>query len=107
MAGRAGVTIDLDLSTHQPHHAGARQPAPGGEVLMEDFHDAGGLPAVLWRLRDLLKLDCLTVNGRTLGDDIKDAPGPNEEVHPHPREAALHFGAARSSCAATSRRTAR
>ena len=81
MAGRAGVKLDLDLfdaiSRRTPVLANLR---PAGKYLMEDFHDAGGLPAVLWRIRDLLKLGCLTVGGRTLGDDIRDAPVHNEEV---------------------------
>ena len=81
MAGRAGVTLDLDLfdaiSRRTPVLANLR---PAGKYLMEDFHDAGGLPAMLWRIRDLLKLDCLTVSGSTLGEDIKDAPVHNEEV---------------------------
>jgi len=81
MAGRAGVKIDLDLfdciSRRTPVLANLR---PAGKYLMEDFHDAGGLPAVLWRLRDLLTLDCLTVSGQTLGDDIRDAPVHNEDV---------------------------
>jgi dihydroxy-acid dehydratase len=81
MAGRAGIKLDLDLfdaiSRRTPVLANLR---PAGKYLMEDFHDAGGLPAVLWRIRDLLKLNCLTVNGGTLGDDIKDAPVHNEEV---------------------------
>jgi dihydroxy-acid dehydratase len=81
MAGRAGVKLDLELfdtiSRRTPVLANLR---PAGKYLMEDFHDAGGLPAVLWRIRDLLKLDCLTVNGGTLGEQIKDAPVYNEEV---------------------------
>jgi dihydroxy-acid dehydratase len=81
MAGRAGIKLDLDLfdaiSRRTPVLANLR---PAGKYLMEDFHDAGGLPAVLWRLRDLLRLDCLTVNGGTLGDDIRDAPVHNDEV---------------------------
>ena len=89
MAGRAGVKLDLDLfdaiSRRTPVLANLR---PAGKYLMEDFHDAGGLPAVLWRIRDLLKLGCLTVGGRTLGDDIRDAPVHNQEVI-LPRAAAL------------------
>jgi dihydroxyacid dehydratase/phosphogluconate dehydratase len=81
MAGRAGVKLDLDLfdaiSRRTPVLANLR---PAGKYLMEDFHDAGGLPAMLWRIRDLLKLGCLTVSGKTLGENIKDAPVHNEEV---------------------------
>ena len=37
---------------------------------MEDFYYAGGLPAVLEQIRDLLHLDALTVTGRTLGENL-------------------------------------
>ena len=47
---------------------------------MEDFFYAGGLRGVLDRLRDLLNLDCVTVNGDRLGDNIKDAFVSNDEV---------------------------
>jgi L-arabonate dehydrase len=47
---------------------------PAGDHLMEDFYYAGGLPAVLEQIRDLLHLDALTVTGRTLGDDLDAAP---------------------------------
>jgi dihydroxy-acid dehydratase len=40
---------------------------------MEDFHDAGGVPALLSRLRDHLALECPTVNGRSLGENIAGA----------------------------------
>src|SRR5699024_1398722 len=49
---------------------------PAGAHLMEDFYDAGGLPALLESLRDLLRPDALTVNGRTIGENIAGA-----EVH--------------------------
>src|SRR5262249_56097067 len=72
MAGRAGVTLDLDrfdaLSRRTPFIANIR---PSGKFLMEDFFYAGGLRAALGRLRDLLHLDCVTVTGRTLGDPIE------------------------------------
>src|SRR5947208_3319349 len=67
MAGRAGVALDLDrfdaLSKRTPFIANIR---PSGKFLMEDFFYAGGLPAALTRLRDLLNLECITVSGRTL-----------------------------------------
>ncbi len=81
MAGRAGITLSLDrfdeISRKTPAIANLR---PSGKYLMEDFHDAGGLRGMLWRMRDHFKLDCLTVSGKTLGDDIKDAPVYNDEV---------------------------
>jgi len=40
---------------------------PSGKFLMEDFHFAGGLPALMQRLRDLLDLSAMTVTGRPLG----------------------------------------
>ena len=47
---------------------------------MEDFFYAGGLRAALSRLRDLLNLDCVTVTGRTLGDEIEGAVVCNDDV---------------------------
>ena len=45
---------------------------PSGRFLMEDFYYAGGLPAVMRALgeRDLLHSNALTVNGKTLGENI-------------------------------------
>ena len=46
-----------------------------GEHLMEDFYYAGGLPAVMAEIADLLHLDALTVSGRTLGENIAGCGG--------------------------------
>jgi dihydroxy-acid dehydratase len=46
---------------------------PSGEYLMEDFYRAGGIRALLGRIQDRLALDCITVNGRTLGENIEGA----------------------------------
>ena len=81
MAGRAGLKLDLDLfdaiSRRTPVVANLR---PAGKFLMEDFHDAGGLPALLTRIADLLHLDCATVLGGTLGDSLQEAKVFNDEV---------------------------
>jgi dihydroxy-acid dehydratase len=81
LAGRAGVSLSLDrfdeLSRQVPVLANLR---PAGEFLMEDFHDAGGLPALLERIRHLLAVDCPTVNGRTLGENIAGAEVIDERV---------------------------
>jgi dihydroxy-acid dehydratase len=81
MAGRAGVPLDLDrfdaLSQRTPFIANIR---PSGRFLMEDFFYAGGLRAALGRLRDLLNLDCRTVTGRTLGQEIDGAVVSNGDV---------------------------
>jgi dihydroxy-acid dehydratase len=55
---------------------------PSGRYLMEDFYYAGGLPAVLRELgeNDLLHKDALTVNGKTLWENNRDAPCWNRDV---------------------------
>lgn len=75
IAARAGVDISLDdfdrVSRDTPILANVR---PTGEkYLMQDFHEAGGLCALLERLRPQLNVDCLTVSGKTLGDEIAGA----------------------------------
>jgi dihydroxy-acid dehydratase len=47
---------------------------------MEDFFYAGGLPAVLKQLLPLLHGGALTVNGRSIADDVIDARCDNEDV---------------------------
>jgi dihydroxy-acid dehydratase len=75
MAGRAGVKLPLErfneLSAKTPLLANVR---PSGDTyLMEDFYYAGGLRALLSELKDLLRLDCLTVTGRSLGENLEGA----------------------------------
>ncbi|MGW6333125.1 IlvD/Edd family dehydratase [Nocardia rhamnosiphila] len=53
---------------------------PSGSYLMEDFYYAGGLPAVLAELGDLLHTDAHTVTGRTLGENVASAPIWNDDV---------------------------
>jgi dihydroxy-acid dehydratase len=82
MAGRAGVKLPLerfnDFSAKVPLLANVRP--SGDKYLMEDFYYAGGLRALLNELRELLNLDCKTVNGRTLGQNLEGARIFNEEV---------------------------
>ncbi|HVL57598.1 MAG TPA: L-arabinonate dehydratase [Burkholderiaceae bacterium] len=90
MAGRAGVEFALDrfnlISERTPLLANVR---PSGErYLMEDFYYAGGLRALLAQLPDLLALDCLTVNGRTLGENLVGATIHDPDVI-RPRDRAL------------------
>jgi len=81
MAGRAGVPLDLDrfdaLSRRTPVVGNIR---PSGKYLMEDFFYAGGLRAAMGRIADLLHTDALTVNGRTLGENIAGAQVYEEDV---------------------------
>ena len=82
MAGRAGVKLELerfdDIARNTPVLANIR-PA-GQKYLMEDFYYAGGLRALLNEIRDLLNTDCLTVNGKTLGENIEGAKIYNTDV---------------------------
>jgi dihydroxy-acid dehydratase len=81
MARRAGASLGVDrfdaLSRRTPLLGNIK---PSGAYLMEDLYYAGGLPAVLERLRDLLTLDAITVNGRTLGENIEGAGAYNDDV---------------------------
>jgi dihydroxy-acid dehydratase len=74
MARRAGFDItlaDFDrLSQTTPVIGNLR---PAGKFLMPDFHDAGGLRALLGQIRDLLDLEARTVAGLTLGEQIEGA----------------------------------
>jgi len=89
MAGRSGAGLNLErfdeLSRRTPLTANLR---PSGKYLMEDFFYAGGLRAHMERLRDRLNLDCITVNGKSLGENIAGAEVFNDDVI-LPRERAL------------------
>ena len=56
--------------------------APAGPTYMEDLNEAGGVYAVMKELADigLLNTDCMTVTGKTIGENIKNAVNLNEEV---------------------------
>ncbi len=81
IAHRAGLACDLarfDAASRRiPVLADLR---PSGRFLMEDFYYAGGLPALLNRVDALLDLDCATVTGQTLGENIAGAKVWNDEV---------------------------
>ena len=85
MAGRLGIAVDLEGFDHM----GRDTPVlvdlkPTGRHYMEDLEKAGGLAPILRELQPLLKLDALTVTGRTLRDNIASAPAPwkQEVVRP-------------------------
>jgi dihydroxy-acid dehydratase len=76
IAGRLGLTIDLAALDRM----GRETPVlldlkPSGQHYMEDFHHAGGVATLLRELKPLLRLEALTVTGRTLGEEIERA-GP-------------------------------
>ncbi|MFP5302781.1 IlvD/Edd family dehydratase [Cobetia sp. SIMBA_158] len=84
IAGRIGVDLGMDDWSR----VGRGTPTivdlqPSGRYLMEEFYYAGGLPAVLKRLGEadiLPHKDALTVNGKTLWENVCDAPLYNDEV---------------------------
>ncbi|MDT0268733.1 IlvD/Edd family dehydratase [Streptomyces sp. DSM 44915] len=81
IAGRLGIELTLD----DFDRVGSRVPVlvdlqPAGRFLMEDFHRAGGLLAVLRELRDLLDPEALTVTGEPLISYLDDAPIWDGEV---------------------------
>ena len=82
IAGRAGVKFDLEafdrLGREVPVLLNLK---PSGAHYMEDFHHAGGLPALMRELGGLLDLDAPGVSGGTLGDAIAEAEQvPGQDV---------------------------
>jgi dihydroxy-acid dehydratase len=83
LAGRMGVPLGLD----DFEKFGSELPClvnlqPSGKYLMEDYFYAGGLPAVLRQLgeAEVLNRDALTVNGKTIWQNVTEAPCWNREV---------------------------
>jgi len=81
IAGRIGVPLTLEdwdkLGSALPCLVNLQ---PSGKYLMEDFYYAGGLPAVMKEIASLLDTRALTVNGRSLAENIADAPCWNRDV---------------------------
>lgn len=81
LAGRIGVDLKLeDWDRLGSQHPCLLNLQPSGQYLMEDFYYAGGLPAVMKEIAENLHLGALTVNGRTVGDNIAEAPCWNRDV---------------------------
>ncbi|MBL4807926.1 MAG: dihydroxy-acid dehydratase [Rhodobacteraceae bacterium] len=82
MARRAGVDLTLDdldeLGRITPLIANVR-PA-GKDYLMEDFYYAGGLRALMKQIEDMLDTTCLTVTGKTMGENLEGAEVYNDDV---------------------------
>jgi len=83
IAKEAGVDLNLDIA----NELSAKTPnlchlAPAGPTYMEDLNEAGGVYAVMNELtkKNLLKLDCMTVSGQTIGENIKNCVNRNPEV---------------------------
>jgi dihydroxy-acid dehydratase len=81
LARRANVALDIErfdaLSRKTPVLANIR---PAGKYLMEDFFYAGGLPALIRTLGELIDGKAMTVCGRTIGENVADAKVWNADV---------------------------
>ena len=83
IAHEAGVELNVDIA----NEISAKTPnlchlAPAGPTYMEDLNEAGGVYAVMKEISKLglLNLDCMTVTGKTVGENIKNAVNHNPEV---------------------------
>ena len=83
IAHEAGVELNVDIA----NEISSRTPnlchlAPAGLTYIEDLNEAGGVYAVMNELskKNLLNLDCMTVTGKTVGENIKDCYNKNPEV---------------------------
>ncbi|NNK93144.1 MAG: dihydroxy-acid dehydratase, partial [Desulfobacterales bacterium] len=65
---------------------------PSGKYYMDDLHKAGGLAPVFRELKALLNLECMTVTGRTLGQEIEDLPEPFQQNVVRPFNNPIHLG---------------
>ena len=80
IAGRLGIEIDMQGLDRM----GRETPVlldlkPSGQHYMEDFHKAGGMATLLRELRPMLRLEAMTVTGRTLGEELDAAPPAFEQ----------------------------
>ena len=83
IAHEAGVDLNLEIA----NEISAKTPnlchlAPAGPTYMEDLNEAGGIYAVMNEVSKLglLELDCMTVTGKTVGENIKSCVNHNPEV---------------------------
>ncbi|MFT8313398.1 MAG: dihydroxy-acid dehydratase [Clostridium sp.] len=89
IANEVGIVIDFD----RVNEISARTPdfcklSPAGHHHIEDFHFAGGIPALINSLidKELINKDCLTVTGKTVYENVKNAKVRNNDVirYDHP-----------------------
>ncbi len=83
IAHEAGVELNVDIA----NEISSKTPnlchlAPAGHTYMEDLNEAGGIYAVMNEISKLglLNLDCMTVTGKTVGENIKNCVNKNPEV---------------------------
>jgi dihydroxy-acid dehydratase len=81
LAGRAGVALSLaDLDAMARRVPVLANLFPSGDKLMEDFYYAGGLPALMNRLRDVLSLDEITVTGQPLRVQLEGREAADDDI---------------------------
>ncbi|MDZ7921460.1 IlvD/Edd family dehydratase [Rhodoferax sp.] len=81
IAGRLGVDLKLeDFDKLGSEVNNILNLQPSGQYLMEDFCYAGGLPAVMREILPMLHADVMTVNGKTIRENVENAPCYNREV---------------------------
>lgn len=81
IAGRLGVELKLeDFDTLGSEVNNILNLQPSGKYLMEDFCYAGGLPAVMREILPILNAECMTVNGKTIRENVENAPCYNRDV---------------------------
>lgn len=94
IAGRMGIRLDMAafdaLGKEVPVLVDLK---PNGAHYMDDLHRAGGMAEILRTLRPLLDLDCRTVSGRTLGENIDAAPPGHAQDVVRPLSNPLYAGA--------------
>jgi len=83
IAHEAGVDLDVDIA----NSISAKTPnlchlAPAGHAYIEELDEAGGVYAVMNELskKDLLNLDCMTVTGKTVGENIANVKNRNTDI---------------------------
>ncbi len=92
MAHEAGIRFTMDdvvaIMRRTPYIADLK---PGGKYVALDVHKVGGIPVILKALLDggLLHGDCMTVNGRTLAENLKDVVFPEDQDVVYPVSRAL------------------
>ena len=81
IAGRMGIELNIDdfdkLSLGIPLVANLQ---PSGTYFMEDFYYAGGIPVVMKAILEHLHADILTVNGKTVRQNVENSQSWNDDV---------------------------
>jgi dihydroxy-acid dehydratase len=81
IAQEAGVTLPMSLFDETSKRVShLSNMVPNGPYDMEELHNAGGLPALMKELKRFLHADALTVTGKTVSENIKNASVTNAEV---------------------------